>query len=84
MSIDARIAGVRRIRGSMILYLAAYRTSDGTMSIPGVDELKVFEANKIPHAGQKIWGNSGQCIVEAGYGGERIEYTRRGINLEES
>lgn len=67
----------------MILYLEAYQTSDGTMSIPGVEKLKVFEANKTPHAGQKIWGNSGQCIVEAGYGGERIEYTRKGIMLTE-
>lgn len=36
-----------------------------------------------PVAGQKIWGDAGRCIIEAGYGGARIEYVREMAALYE-
>lgn len=84
MSIDARIKAVAKNRkGTIVLYLAPYRHSDGTMSIPGVERLGIVEGTHRPHAGQKIWGDSGRCIVEASQGGARIEYRRFGGRLYE-
>lgn len=84
MSIDARIASVMLRNDHAIIRLRAIQTSDGEMSIPGREELTVMPPiTKIPHAGQQIWGNAGICVVEAGFGGERIEYDRNGIVLRE-
>lgn len=83
MSIDARIASVAERDGILTLRLRAYRASDGVMSIRGARELYVRQWRKRPVAGQKIWGGSGNCIVEAGNGGERIEYERNGYDLVE-
>lgn len=84
MSIDARIAAVVPQKNGVIrLHLAAYPHSDGTMSIPGVKRLGIVQGKRRPVAGQRIWGNAGDCIVEAGNGGERIEYKRVGGRLYE-
>lgn len=81
MSIDARIASVMiEVRTDRVwLRLRPIQASDGTLSIAGTDELIIEPPyRKLPHAGQQIWGNAGACIVEAGFGGERIEYRREG------
>lgn len=84
MSIDARIAAVKpRKDGAVLLHLASYRHSDGARSIPGVRRLAILSGTRRPLAGQRIWGNAGECIVEAGNGGERIEYKRVGMALYE-
>lgn len=84
MSIDARIAGVMVRNGYVFLRLRPIQASDGLMSVAGREELTIeppFTA--LPRAGQQIWGNAGACIVEAGFGGERIEYERVGGFLRE-
>lgn len=83
MSIDARIASVVKRNEVIVLFLAPYKHSDGVMSIPGAARLGIVNCTQRPVAGQKIWGDAGRCIIEAGNGGERIEYTRRGIRLFE-
>lgn len=83
MSIDARIASVRQRGNGVLLRLESYPTSDGTMSIRGVERLGIVNCTKPPHAGQKIWGNAGAVVIEAGAGGERKEYRREGLRLYE-
>lgn len=83
MSIDARIASIAPHRVGLKLRLAAYPHSDGTMSIPGSRVLFIHKPTRRPVAGQKIWGDAGRCIIEAGYGGERIEYVREMAALYE-
>lgn len=84
MSIDARIATVMVRKDHVWLRLRPIPASDGVMSIPGTNTLIIAPpyAN-LPKAGQQIWGNAGACIVEAGFGGERIEYERAGNVLRE-
>lgn len=84
MSIDARISTVTKYStGLVVISLAPYKASDGTMSIPGVEKLQIADCKCPPHSGQKIWGNSGRCILEASNGGPRIEYRREGRTLYE-
>lgn len=78
MSIDARISSVKPRGSDLVLLLAKYQASDGTMSLRGQKRMVVKNFTVRPVCGQKIWGDAGQCIVEAGYGGERIEYKREG------
>lgn len=83
MSIDARISAVIPKGNLLTLRLRGYKTSDGTMSIAGRKRLVVVNYTRRPVAGQMIWGDAGQCIVEAGNGGGRIEYRREGTILRE-
>lgn len=83
MSIDARISAVVTKPNGVILRLASYQHSDGTMSIRGVEKVAIIGCTKPPHAGQKIWGSSSLVVVEAGHGGKRMEYNRTGMRLYE-
>jgi hypothetical protein len=84
MSIDARISAVVVHRDHIELRLRTMQASDGGMTIAGRNQLKIDAPYKeIPKAGQQIWGDSGRCIVEAGFGGTRIEYERDGSTLKE-
>lgn len=84
MSIDARIASVMVRRDHVWLRLRPIQANDGTMSITGQSTLIIAPPFRIvPKAGQQIWGGSGSCVVEAGFGGERIEYSREGNILTE-
>lgn len=84
MSIDARIASVAVMKDHVWLRLRPIQASDGVLSTPGKNTLIITPPyTKLPLAGQQIWGNAGACIVEAGFGGERIEYEREGHLLRE-
>lgn len=84
MSIDARIASVMIHRDHIWLRLRPLQASDGSTSIAGTNTLIIDPPySRVPKAGQQIWGNAGACIVEAGFGSERIEYARDGHTLKE-
>lgn len=84
MSIDAVIKSTMERKGDLWLRLGPRLGADGQSSIPGRMTLVIKgPLSKRPHPGQQIWGDAGMCIVEAGNGGERIEYTREGSILKE-
>ena len=84
MSIDARIAAVIVRKDHVWLRLRSIPASDGTMSVAGREQLVIAPPfTVLPRAGQQIWGNAGACIVEGGFGGQRIEYERTGETLRE-
>lgn len=84
MSIDARIAAVIVGKECVHIRLRTIQASDGIMSIAGREQLMIVPPyTKLPRAGQQIRGSAGACIVEPGFGGERIEYERTGDMLRE-
>lgn len=78
------ISAVMRHSEYIELRLRVMRKGAGGMMIPAQATLRIVAPYKhIPRAGQKLWADEHQCVVEAGFQGEDIEYTREGDTLTE-